>query len=55
MQIIVFRKGHDGMHAPTKDGPGLPPPGADWLNEEADPPATGPVSVHLLEASSAAT
>jgi hypothetical protein len=50
-QIIAFWKGHDDAHAPTKDGPGLPPPGTDWPHEEADWAPPGPVSVHLLEAS----
>jgi hypothetical protein len=51
-QIIVFWNGHEDVHEPTKDGPGLPPPGTDRPHEEADQPATGPVSIHLLEASS---
>jgi hypothetical protein len=55
MQIIVFRKGHDDAHSPTKDGPRLPPLGTDRPHEEAERPATGLVSVHLLEASSTAS
>jgi hypothetical protein len=51
-QIIAFRKGNDNAHAPTKDGPGPPPPGTDQPHEEADRHATRPISAHLLEASS---
>jgi hypothetical protein len=54
-QIIAFRKGNDDAHEPTKDGPGLPPPGTDRPHEEADRASPGSISVHLLEASSTAS
>jgi hypothetical protein len=46
--IIVFQKGHDDAHTPTKYGPGLPPLGTDRPHDEADRPATGPVFRSIL-------